>query len=85
MLAVRESDASALMLAANTGLLRLALRPKHEGTEPQDAAAGRLTTRVSDLSPVRAKPAATDVGSPIIIQEGSKERRLTRNDAPAQP
>lgn len=85
VLAVRESDASALMLAANTGLLRLALRPKHEGAEPQDAAAGRLTTRVSDLSPTRAKPAATDVGSPIIIQEGSKERRLTRNDAPAQP
>lgn len=85
VLAVRESDASALMLAANTGLLRLALRPKHEGAEPQDVAATRLTTRVSDLSPVRAKPAATDVGSPIIIQEGSKERRLTRNDAPAQP
>ncbi len=85
VLAVRESDASALMLAANTGLLRLALRPKHEGTEPQDATAGRLTTRVSDLSPTRAKPAATDVGAPIIIQEGSKERRLTRNDAPAQP
>lgn len=85
VLAVRESDASALMLAANTGLLRLALRPKHEGAEPQDATAGRLTTRVSDLSPTRAKPAATDVGAPIIIQEGSKERRLTRNDAPAQP
>ncbi len=85
VLAVRESDASALMLAANTGLLRLALRPKHEGTEPQDATAGRLTTRVSDLSPTRTKPAATDVGAPIIIQEGSKERRLTRNDAPAQP
>jgi len=85
VLAVRESDASALMLAANTGLLRLALRPKHEGTEPQDVAAARLTTRVSDLSPTRAKPPATDVGSPIAIQEGSKERRLTRNDAPAQP
>src|SRR3989344_3759999 len=85
VLAVRESEASALMLAANTGLLRLALRPKHEGSEPPDLASGRLTTRVSDLSPMRAKPAATDAGSPIIIQEGSKERRLTRNDAPAQP
>jgi pilus assembly protein CpaB len=85
VLAVRESDASALMLAANTGVLRLALRPKHEGVESPDATSGRLTTRVSDLSPVRAKPPVPEGGPPIIIQEGSKERRLTRNDAPAQP
>lgn len=85
VLAVRESDASALMLAANTGVLRLALRPKHEGIEAPDATAGRLTSRVSDLSPARAKPPTTDEGPAIIIQEGSKERRLTRNDAPAQP
>ena len=31
-------------LVARHESLRLALRPKHEGTEPQDAAAGRLTT-----------------------------------------
>lgn len=85
VLAVRESDASALMLAANTGVLRLALRPKHEGVESPDATSGRLTTRVSDLSPVRAKPPVPEGGPAIIIQEGSKERRLTRNDAPAQP
>lgn len=85
VLAVRENDASALMLAANTGVLRLALRPKHEGVESPDATSGRLTTRVSDLSPVRAKPAVPEGGPAIIIQEGSKERRLTRNDAPAQP
>jgi hypothetical protein len=40
---------------------------------------------VSDLSPVRAKPPVPEGGPAIIIQEGSKERRLTRNDAPAQP
>ncbi len=85
VLAVRENDASALMLAANTGVLRLALRPKHEGVESPDATSGRLTTRVSDLSPVRAKPPVPEGGPAIIIQEGSKERRLTRNDAPAQP
>ncbi len=85
VLAVRESDASALMLAANTGALRLALRPKHDGNETPDATAGRLTTRVGDLSPARAKPPTTDDGPAIIIQEGSKERRLTRNNAPAQP
>lgn len=85
VLAVRESDASALMLAANTGVLRLALRPKHEGIESPDTTSGRLTARVSDLSPVRAKPPTTEGGPAIIIQEGSKERRLTRNDAPAQP
>lgn len=85
VLAVRESDASALMLAANTGLLRLALRPKHDQAASPDAATGRLTTRVGDLSPVRVKPPAPDEGPAIIIQEGSKERRLTRNEAPAQP
>lgn len=85
VLAVRERDASALMLAANTGVLRLALRPKHEGIESPDATSGRLTAQVSDLSPTRAKPPAIDGGPAIIIQEGSKERRLTRNDAPAQP
>lgn len=85
VLAVRESDASALMLAANTGVLRLALRPKHEGIESPDTTSGRLTTQVGDLSPVRAKPPATAGGPAIIIQEGSKERRLTSNDAPAQP
>ena len=85
VLAVRESEASALMLAANTGLLRLALRPKHEGVESPDATAGRLAARVGDLSPARPKPPVSESGPAIIIQEGSKERRLTRNDAPAQP
>lgn len=85
VLAVRESDASALMLAANTGALRLSLRPKHEGIEAPDTTAGRLTMRVGDLSPARAKPPTNTEGPAIIIQEGSKERRLTRNDVPTQP
>jgi pilus assembly protein CpaB len=87
VLAVRESDAPALMLAGNTGLLRLALRPKHEGGTAGGTADARLATRVSDLAPVKGKPPVPSSadGPSIIIQEGSKERRLPRNDAIAQP
>ena len=85
MLAIPEADTPALMLAANTGQLRLALRP--QASEPAEAAlAGRLATRVADLSPVKAKPPVAAGGPPpVIIQEGSKERRLAQTSNASQP
>jgi pilus assembly protein CpaB len=92
VLALREADASRLMLAANTGQLRLALRPKADTTieagSPAEELAPRMGTRMADVAPIKAKTktSSADATEPIIIQEGSKERRLTRNnDAPLQP
>lgn len=83
VLAIPEADTPALMLAANTGQLRLALRP--QASEPA-ASAGRLPARVADLSPVKAKPpASADGPPPVIIQEGSKERRLAQTSNASQP
>ena len=83
VLAIPEADTPALMLAANTGQLRLALRPQAQETAPST---GRMATRVADLSPVKARPPAGQDGPPpIVIQEGSKERRLAQNPNASQP
>jgi pilus assembly protein CpaB len=98
VLALREVDATRLMLAANTGQLRLSLRPK-DATQVISAGslanaapgtateAAPLSTRLADLSPVKPKPKASGAPAPesIIIQEGSKERRLARNEPAPQP
>lgn len=89
VLAVRENEAPALMLAANTGALRLALRPRHTNDdhplEPLETT--RQPVRVSDLSPNKPKPPVQQESgpAPIVIQEGSKERRLAQTPNPAQP
>ena len=95
VLALREVDATRLMLAANTGQLRLALRPKGDSdagastgaTAGSTDAAARLSTRLADLSPVKPQPkaSAAPAAEPVIIQEGSKERRLARNEPAPQP
>jgi Flp pilus assembly protein CpaB len=75
------------MLAANTGQLRLALRPKAEAGDTAQPEGAALSTRLADLSPVKPQPkAANQPGpEPVIIQEGSKERRLARNDNAPSP
>lgn len=87
VLALREADATRLMLAANTGQLRLALRPKAEAGDTAQPEGAALSTRLADLSPVKPQPkAANQPGpEPVIIQEGSKERRLARNDNAPSP
>lgn len=91
VLAVREADAPALMLAANTGTLRLALRPRASNPAadalPVTPEGNRLPVRVADIAPVKAKPAVpqVDAPAPIVIQEGSKERRLAQSPQPTQP
>ena len=91
VLALREVDATRLMLAANTGQLRLSLRPKGDPDAGMTAgaadAAARLSTRLADLSPVKPQPkaSAAPAAEPVIIQEGSKERRLARNEPAPQP
>lgn len=90
VLGVREADATRLMLAANTGQLRLALRPKSEQADvssEDNTTASRLSTRLADLSPAKPQPkaSANPTTEPVIIQEGSKERRLARNEPAPQP
>jgi pilus assembly protein CpaB len=91
VLALREADATRLMLAANTGQLRLALRPKseqaHDSSSGDNEVTSRLSTRLADLSPVKPQPkaSANPATEPVIIQEGSKERRLARNEPAPQP
>jgi pilus assembly protein CpaB len=96
VLAVSEADATRLMLASSTGQLRLALRPQaslqvdplsiypaNQRTQPSVQ-----TYRIGLADLVQQKAAnkgATKPSSGIIIQEGSKERRLTQNDNNTQP
>lgn len=90
VLAVDENEVTKLMLAASSGQLRLALRPQQADTLSQvvlpastNAAAAthfnrRLIT-IADIAPggKKSRPAAGPTeGGQIIIQEGSKERRL---------
>lgn len=95
VLAVKESDATELMLAAHSGPMRLALRPP--SAPPSDAmviqasnvgataASHRQLVVLGDQAPpARGKPNAAPTSaaaraSNVIIQEGSQERRLTAN------
>lgn len=94
VLAVPEADVTRLMIAASNGQLRLALRPAAlriaDNTAPASpastASAPALDKRIVTLSdfsprpPPRKVPQAVE-GEGVIIQEGSKERRLVRNEA----
>ncbi len=96
VLAIPESDVSRLMLAASSGQLRLALRPQassgtdavlHVADKASDVvAAQRRTITLSDIAPGARKAPASKAsqGEGIIIQEGSKERQLVKNDIPLQ-
>jgi pilus assembly protein CpaB len=96
VLAVAEADVTRLMLAANAGVLRLALRPQIAvqpdplGMYPASlkgasASVPRQTIALHELAPAERKPPVPPqpVMDNIIIQEGSKERRLTKNDTPS--
>jgi pilus assembly protein CpaB len=101
VLAIPEADSTRLMLAASSGQLRLALRPQivagsdaivSVSAKASDAAPpGRHALTISDIAPNGRKPssanaASAPAGDGIIIQEGSKERRLVKNDiSPQQP
>lgn len=74
VLAVPEAAASRLMLAANSGTLRLSLRP----AEPAAAADPHLV-RLAELAqaarPAAEKPAARGPGAPaVVIHEGAAVR-----------
>jgi pilus assembly protein CpaB len=95
VLAIQESEATKLMLAASTGQVRLALRPQAVVqpdplsiySKGQRQSASLQTRRVSLSELVQQKPTGTggiDTDSGIIIQEGSKERRLTQNELRTQ-
>ncbi len=80
VLAVRESDMNRLMLAANVGTLRLALRPPM-GSDPNSnlpqgkgARTRPAAAVLSDLA--QGKRASTGVPTKYVIQEGSKEREV---------
>ncbi len=86
VLAVREGDLNRLMLAANAGVLRLALRPVDGAfdpnatlSKPSQASARPSAVRMSDLG-----QRANGAGRKLIIQEGRQERELTadKKDAP---
>lgn len=90
VLAVRESDANRLMLAANAGVLRLALRPMEGAFDPNatlskqtQATARPAAVKMSDLGQ-RRNSAGGGTGRKLIIQEGRQERELTadKKDAP---
>lgn len=95
VLAIPESEATRLLLLAEAGRLRLALRPMATVTPDPlgiQAAAprspvveGRSTVAIPDLAPeaVRAEIRDTESKSKIVIQEGSKERALSREDRSA--
>lgn len=96
VLAVPESEATRLMLAASAGTLRLSLRPPAAnqpdalgiypaGSQATAAKQERQTIALSDIAPGAKKHAASDADSGVIIQEGSKERRLAKNEFPSQP
>ena len=93
VLAVRDSDANRLMLAANAGVLRLALRPLNIGFDPNAAldksapAAKRSPlVKMSDLghTPANSNNNQARNGRKLVIQEGRQERELTadKKDAP---
>jgi len=83
VLAVRESELNRLMLAANAGILRLALRPP-VGADPnanlgQGKGVGRQrppAAVLSDLAQGRKAGTGTGTGTRYVIQEGSKEREV---------
>lgn len=101
VMAVPEKDLTRLLLAAGSGQLRLALRsqlasqglsgeasaPAKSGDSPIQRER-RLVT-LSEIAPAGRKAPANAVGAPpqdgIIIQEGSKERRLAKQEASVQP
>jgi pilus assembly protein CpaB len=100
VLAIPESEASRLMLAAGSGTLRLALRPRLIGrtasaTDTLSAVATPAqgpsrTISLHSMAPPSLPNASDLLQDPgrrenaVIIQEGNKERRLATADSPTQ-
>lgn len=91
VLAVREGDVNRLMLAANAGVLRLALRPPESAfdpnaslSKPAQPASRAPVVQMSDLGHRATASAQPSTGRKLIIQEGREERVLTaeKKDAP---
>jgi pilus assembly protein CpaB len=90
VLAVATSDVTRLMLASSSGNLRLALRPPQHSPKADPLGIQQTSASATDHQVVKL----TDLGQgggatkntqgtqrpPIIIQEGSTERRLTQNE-----
>jgi len=85
VLAVREDDVNRLMLAANAGVLRLALRPLDATFDPNASlskaskANARATNvaKMSDLGHRSTGGAQPRSGRKLVVQEGRQERELT--------
>jgi pilus assembly protein CpaB len=81
VIAVRERDVNKLMLVANSGTLRLALRPP-QGSDPN----AMLTNEPKAVVRMPAKAILTDVVSrrtdrrKHVVQEGSKEHVVTNDN-----
>jgi pilus assembly protein CpaB len=91
VVAVRDSDVTRLMLAANAGSLRLALRPPMMPPDPNSKALGMsaappvkaAAVALSDLGMRRATGGGT--GRKLIVQDGSKEREVNSLGMRVQP
>ena len=93
VLAVAEADVTRLMLAANSGQLRLALRPLATiqpdplniyptGNRASTPALQSRTIAISDIAPGASRKGKLNG---IIIQKGSDEHPLAKNDSTFQP
>lgn len=91
VLAVREGDVNRLMLAANAGVLRLALRPPESAFDPNASLSKQAqpikrapVVQMSDLGHRATTSAQPSTGRKLIIQEGREERVLTaeKKDSP---
>lgn len=83
VLAVRETEVNRLMLAANIGVLRLALRPLNVSLDantskpPQAPGRAQMVVKMSDLGYRPAASGQQRGGRKLVIQEGRQEREVT--------
>ena len=87
ILAVPENEVTRLMMAVSVGQLRLALRPVDSKTPAPGSAAPvpdkRMIT-LTELGPAPRKGSTTPEEG-IVIQEGSKERRVAKTEKSVTP
>jgi pilus assembly protein CpaB len=91
VIAISEADVTRLMLASSSGVLRLALRPQtwvspdplsvYPKGNRAEASTPSYTVTTADLAPPSAREPNSNApdADGVVIQEGSKERRLTKN------
>lgn len=93
VIAVLDADVTRLMLASGSGQLRLALRPPGApapllASQPKDSGAVKVPPTHNPITLAEIAPGSKKApgrGADIIIQEGSKERRLDENKTNPQP